>query len=520
MAYSEETLELLSDMYAYCTPTDNRSIEECNLNHSKLVTMIDNKNLSGEYHVLDLIYERYYFLLNESGTKDILKDKHLETIIMGNGKKLIRSKYVDFKSIKLDFDSDMASLDPDYERECINELYSACLDKYNDFKTREPESSFVDTIEEYKMKAEKDEITQVLHSSLDILFKGKQVGKEYMYGTDVKDYLKTEVARIESRYLGTDSEDDCLIDSYTSLRNILDNAGDSYKRVTDVGIAPIDEAFSDLHTGQILTITGSPGAGKSRLTHRIIYRARVLDKKNCYIWSGEMGRLEITAIQLGSHCWNKFGVYIDDKMIKYHYETDPNKKVQKDLVLTESDIEVLKNAELDFARASYGKLYTDDKTLFVEDFEAKMMYLKKKMNLDLFVIDYLLLLSSNGKNPFNKVFNKTEMLEYMMDKAKRCAKEHSMLGIVLNQLDKATIKSILAGNNADTTASKYSSAPVDFADFNIVISSDESLYAARKVKFHCPKVRSGRRYKAFIADENAGVCDYKYLEDNSEEDEI
>lgn len=520
MVFSEETLDKLSDIYAYCTPGKDRGIEECNLNYSRAIQVIDTDMLSGPDYVMQLVYERYFYLLNESGIKEPLNNRHIERIVLNNGKKFLRSKKVNIKESMVDFDIDLANMDPSYENKCINELYNLCLDVYNRYKEKTPETSFTDTIEEFKVGAEKDAIQGMLQSSLEVFFKGKKVGKEYLQGNDVKDFLKTTLAQVDEKYGQAENAQTNLIDSYESLRDILDNSARSFRRVTDVGIPPIDEAFSDLHTGQILTITGSPGAGKSRITNRIIYRARVFDKKNCYMWSGEMTRFEILCIQLAQHCWYAFETYIDDKMIKMYYDTDPNKKIPDDLKLTDSDIEVLNNAELDFANGDYGCLYIEDDTLYVEDFEAKMMYLKKKIDLDLFAIDYLLLMSSNGKNPQGKVLNKTEMIEYMMAKAKGVAKKLLMLGIVLNQLDKETIKSILAGNNATVTASKYSSAPVDFADFNLVVSNDEAMYNARKVKFHCPKVRSGRRFKPFIANENAGVCDYKYLEEDTDEDAI
>lgn len=519
MIYSENTINLLEDIYTLCTPTDTRDISECNVNFSHTVSTIDEDYLTGAHFILHKVYERYYFLLNESASRERLTGKHIEKLIYNNGKKLLRNKKVNINSLILDYDNDLVDLDPAYENKCINEVYNICMNLYNKYSTSIPSTPYIDVLEDFKVNAQKDEIQAELHTYLDIFFKGKKIGKEYLSGVDVKNYIKTSLAAIEAKYDRQEQGGTSEIDSYSALRDILDNASQTYRRVTNTGIEPIDEAFSDLHATQLLTITGNPGAGKSRLASRIVYRARVLDKRNCYIWSGELGKFELIAIQLAQHCWFRYGVYIDDKMIKLYYDPDKNRKeIPEDLKLTESDIEVLKNAELDFASPTYGKLVIETDTLFVEDFEAKMLFLKKKADLDLFVIDYLLLLSSNGNNPYKRSFNKTEMLEYFMDKAKKCAKSQSMLGIVLNQLDKGSIKSILAGNNADTTASKYSSAPIDFADFNILISSNEALYAARKVKLHCPKVRSGRRYKAFIANENAGVCDYQYLQDNDDDD--
>ena len=519
MIYSENTISLLEDIYTYCTPTNTRKIEECNIHFSNTINTIDEDYLTGAHFILHKVYERYYFLLNESASSERLTTTHIEKLIYNNGKKLLRNRRVNVKNLILDFDKELADLDPSYENKCINDVYNICLELYNKYATSEPKTAYVDTMEDFKVNAQKDEIQAELHTYLDIFFKGKQVGKEYMEGVDVKEYIKTSIAAIDAKYNKQEQGGTVEIDSYDALRSILDNAVQTYRRITNTGIEPVDQAFSDLHATQLLTITGSPGAGKSRLASRIVYRARVLDKKNCYIWSGELGQFELLAIQLAQHCWYHYGVYIDDKMIKLHYDPD-KREIPEDLKLTEADLEVLKNAELDFASSNYGKLIIEADTLFVEDFESKMLYLKKKADLDLFVIDYLLLLSSNGNNPYKRPFNKTEMLEYIMDKAKKCAKKLSLLGIVLNQLDRGSIKSILAGNSADTTASKYSSAPIDFADFNILISSNEALYAARKVKCHCPKVRSGRRFKTFIANENAGVCDYQYLQDNDEDDDI
>lgn len=520
MIYSENTIALLEDIYTHCTPTMDRELSTCNLNFSKTLNYLDENNLVGLHYILHKVYDRYYFLINESNSQEKLTEKHIEKILFNNGKRLLRNKKVNIEELITDYDKDLVNLDPTYENKCINELYNMSVDLFKKYSTSMPNASYIDTLEDFKINSKKDEIQSELHNYLDIFFKGKNIGKQYLSDVDVLDYIKTSVARIEEKYIEKESDNVNLIDSYQSVRNILDNSSKNFKRITSIGIEPIDTAFSDLHSTQVLTITGSPGSGKSRTAHRILYRARVLDKKNCYIWSGELSKFEILCIQLAQHCWFHYGVYIDDKMIKLHYDPDTKEEdIEEDLRLTAGDLEVLRNAELDLASSSYGTLYIEDDTLFVEDFEAKMMYLKQSMDLDLFVIDYLLLLSSNGNNPYKRVFNKTEMLEYIMDKVKKCARKHSMLGIVLNQIDKATIKSIIAGNNADTTASKYSSAPIDFADFNILISTDESLYAARKVKFHCPKVRSGRRYKAFIANENAGVCDYTYLQDH-EEDEI
>lgn len=522
--FQEESLEKLKDLYAYCTPTKERPIEDCNINFSKIQQIVDDTDLVGTERILHAVYDRYYMLVNQSNAKEILNERHLERLIFNNGKKFLRSKTLGIKNIIVDFDLDLANMDPEYENRCINEIYNSCVERFNEYRIREPELPFVDTIEDFKVTALKDSIQGTLQDSLEVFFKGKNVGKDYMIGVDVLDYLKTGIADIELKYGDQVQEDSGVVDSYESMRAILDSASETYKRVTDTGLAPVDEAFSDLHTTQILTITGSPGAGKSRIANRIIYRARVLDKNNCYIWSGEMSKFEILCIQLAQHCWYHFGHYIDDKMIKLYYDKEARKDEEKykasEYALTEEDAEILHNAELDFTHGNYGKLIIEDGTLFVEDFEAKMLYYKKKYDISLFAIDYLLLLSSSGKNPFKRVFNKTEMLEFIMGKAKKCAKELGMLGIILNQLDKETIKSILAGNNATVTASKYSSAPIDFADFNMVISSDEAMYNARKVKLHCPKVRSGRRYKPFIADENAGVCDYRYNDEDVEDDAI
>lgn len=499
---------LLDNLISACIPVDinnKHEVKDCMENFDILSQFVKEESLDGIRYLM-------YFIMNRvHKNKTSLNQQVLEIIINSNAKKFIRSTKIDLSELTDNQISSLDLADAVKEKMAINYLYNALVERFNFYRTTVfDEGKFRLSLDLYLDDIKKESIKEVLRNSNKIFLEGLQVGHGYLSGTDVLDYLKIEIAKIEAKF--DYNEDNGItrmtINSPEDLARLEEANKDMFRFICSYGeeLGIIDENLGGIRGTQVIGVAGMPGVGKTRFAGWVIYNAMVRNMRNVYWWSGEQGILELQTILLSLHCFLKYNVMITDQQIKLN-------EVPTEL------LPILANAKIDLY-TNYGKIHLDSEPMPVEGYESKMkMIYNTEFKYDFAVIDYISLFESDGSLTRGQSLTEREIVKGGMKASKRLAKKQNTAFMILNQLTKEEIQRLLSGKEATTTGGSNSSEFFNTPDANIVLSNTPQLYEASKIKFHNPKVRLGKRFPTFIADIKQGVSYYKYNPDFVDEEE-
>jgi replicative DNA helicase len=227
---------------------------------------------------------------------------------------------------------------------------------------------------------------------------------------DVVDRAQAEVYDVTERRLSED---------YIHIESLLQPTLDEIEKISatggigtgiPTGFAKLDEITNGLHPGQMITVAGRPGSGKSTIALDIARSAAVRHAKPTVIFSLEMGRLEIM-------------------MRLFSAESQVALQSMRSGHMSDQDWTRLARRTSELAGAP---LFIDDSpNLTMMEIRAKARRLRQRQDLQLIVIDYLQLMTS-GKRVESRQQEVSEFSRAM----KLLAKELDVPVIALSQLNR------------------------------------------------------------------------------------
>ena len=227
---------------------------------------------------------------------------------------------------------------------------------------------------------------------------------------DLVDRAQAEVYEVTERRTSED---------YVHIESLLQATLDEIEKISSTGgigtgiptgFQQLDEITNGLHPGQMITVAGRPGSGKSTIALDFARSAAVKHQKATAIFSLEMGKLEIMMRLFAAEA----GVALQSMRSGHMSDTDWRRLALRSSELAEAP------------------LYIDDSpNLTMMEIRAKARRLRQRHDLQLIVIDYLQLMTS-GKRVESRQQEVSEFSRAM----KLLAKELDVPVVALSQLNR------------------------------------------------------------------------------------
>ena len=227
---------------------------------------------------------------------------------------------------------------------------------------------------------------------------------------DVVDRAQAEVYEITERRTSED---------YVHIESLLQTTLDEIDKISatggigtgiPTGFHQLDEITNGLHPGQMITVAGRPGCGKSTLALDIARNAAVKHGKPTVIFSLEMGKLEIMMRLFSAEA----GVALQNMRSGHMSDQDWTRLARRSSELAEAP------------------LYIDDSpNLTMMEIRSKARRLRQRQDIQLIVIDYLQLMTS-GK----RVESRQQEVSEFSRSMKLLAKELDVPVVALSQLNR------------------------------------------------------------------------------------
>lgn len=177
------------------------------------------------------------------------------------------------------------------------------------------------------------------------------------------------------------------------------------------GFTDLDNMLTGLHGGELLLVAARPAMGKTAFVLNIAHDLAVMHKKPCAIFSLEMSKEQLISRMIA------IDAMVDSKSMKLGNMPDED----WDKVIESVD---------DIARAP---LFIDDNSsITVSELRSKCRKLKQTQNIELIIIDYLQLMSSN-----RPVESRQQFISDVSRALKNIARELNVPVIALSQLSRA-----------------------------------------------------------------------------------
>lgn len=209
------------------------------------------------------------------------------------------------------------------------------------------------------------------------------------------------------------SIDDLLAKAIEGIENLKNDE----EGVTGIGsgFTALDKMTAGWQNSDLIIVAARPGMGKTAFSLAVLRNAAIDFKKNVAIFS-----LEMSAVQLVT------------RLISMESEISSEK-------LKRGDLEEYEWAQINakIAALSNANIFIDDTpSLSILDFKAKCRRLKSQHNIELVVVDYLQLMTTNDKNAGNR----EQEISYISRSLKALAKELDIPVIALAQLSREVEK--------------------------------------------------------------------------------
>jgi replicative DNA helicase len=227
---------------------------------------------------------------------------------------------------------------------------------------------------------------------------------------DVVDRAQAEIYDVTERRTSED---------YVHIESLLQSTLDEIDKISatggigtgiPTGFHQLDEITNGLHPGQMITVAGRPGSGKSTIALDIARSAAVKHGKPTVIFSLEMGKLEIMMRLFSAEA----GVALQNMRSGHMSDQDWTRLARRSSELAEAP------------------LYIDDSpNLTMMEIRSKARRLRQRQDIQLIVIDYLQLMSS-GK----RVESRQQEVSEFSRSIKLLAKELDVPVLALSQLNR------------------------------------------------------------------------------------
>ena len=268
--------------------------------------------------------------------------------------------------------------------------------------------STANAIEYAKIVSEKATLRQLIKTSEDITDKGYEAK---MDATDILDYAEGGIFRIGQRRQKNDYAK--IQDVLLSNIRIIDEAAKNKDKIVGIptGFKDLDEKTSGFQRSDLIILAARPAMGKTAFALNIAQQSAVKYGSSVIIFS-----LEMSKEQLGQ------------RLLAMQARVEMQKLKQGDLDRKDWDRITMALDELNNT-----KIVIDDTPgISIMEMRNKCRRLKAEQGLDLIVIDYLQLMSLQGKTD-----NRQQEISTISRNLKLLAREMNCAVIVLSQLSRA-----------------------------------------------------------------------------------
>ena len=259
-----------------------------------------------------------------------------------------------------------------------------------------------------KIVAEKAILRQMIKTSEDISDKGYEAK---MDAAEILDYAESGIFRIGQRRQKSDYSkiQDVLLDNI----KIIDNAARNKDKIVGIptGFKDLDEKTSGFQRSDLVIVAARPAMGKTAFALNIAQQSAVKHGSSVIIFS-----LEMSKEQLGQ------------RLLAMQARVEMQKLKQGDLDRKDWDRITMALDELN----STNIVIDDTPGISIMEMRNKCRRLKAEQGLDLIVIDYLQLMSMQGKSD-----NRQQEISTISRNLKLLAREMDCALIVLSQLSRA-----------------------------------------------------------------------------------
>ena len=259
-----------------------------------------------------------------------------------------------------------------------------------------------------KIVAEKAIMRQMIHTSEDITEKGYE-GK--MATREILDYAESGIFKIAQMRQKND---------YTKIQDVLlenlriiDAASQNKDKITGIptGFHDLDEKTSGLQRSDLIIVAARPGMGKTAFALNIAQQSAVKHGTSAIIFS-----LEMSKEQLGQ------------RLLAMQARVEMQKLKQGDLDRKDWD-----RVSMGVDELNNSKIVIDDTPgISLMEMRNKCRRLKAEQGLDLIVVDYLQLMTFEGKTD-----NRQQEISALSRNMKLLAREMNCPVILLSQLSRA-----------------------------------------------------------------------------------
>ena len=259
-----------------------------------------------------------------------------------------------------------------------------------------------------KIVAEKAILRQMIKTSEDISDKGYEAK---MDAAEILDYAESGIFRIGQRRQKSDYSkiQDVLLNNI----KIIDNAARNKDKIVGIptGFKDLDEKTSGFQRSDLVIVAARPAMGKTAFALNIAQQSAVKHGSSVIIFS-----LEMSKEQLGQ------------RLLAMQARVEMQKLKQGDLDRKDWDRITMALDELN----STNIVIDDTPGISIMEMRNKCRRLKAEQGLDLIVIDYLQLMSMQGKSD-----NRQQEISTISRNLKLLAREMDCALIVLSQLSRA-----------------------------------------------------------------------------------
>ena len=259
-----------------------------------------------------------------------------------------------------------------------------------------------------KIIAEKAVMRQMIRTAEDITEKGYQ---SKMAAREILDYAESGIFQIAQRRQKND---------YTKIQDVLlenlkiiDAAAQNKDKITGIptGFHDLDEKTSGLQRSDLIIVAARPGMGKTAFARNIAQQSAVKHGTSAIIFS-----LEMSKEQLGQ------------RLLAMQARVEMQKLKQGDLDRKDWD-----RVSLGVDELNNSKIVIDDTPgISLMEMRNKCRRLKAEQGLDLIVVDYLQLMTFEGRTD-----NRQQEISALSRNMKLLAREMNCPVILLSQLSRA-----------------------------------------------------------------------------------
>lgn len=324
----------------------------------------------------------------------------------------------------------------DFYKEAHKEIYEAIIDIYNrdepvDLITLSDELRKRDTIEAIggiiylanlsegvsttanakyycEIVEEKSILRRLIIASNEIIAKGYEAGEDLNHIIDLAEKKIFDITQKRNQE-GLEPIKDVLLESFTKIEQMAGNK-DGITGIT-TGFIDLDEKTSGLQKSDLILVAARPSMGKTAISVNLAVNAALKANASVAIFSLEMSK---------------------DQLVQRILSSESHVELQNIINGRLSDDEWPKLVRA-MGPLSNAKIYIDDTPgITLMEMKAKCRKLKMEQGLDLIMIDYLQLMSGDGRTE-----NRQQEISTISRGLKGLAKEMDCPVVALSQLSRA-----------------------------------------------------------------------------------